>query len=119
MDKDTIVLCCNAQVDIFVIYHYRLNVFCVMSLRYVWILKSMSSIVESLKHISSKINWLKWGEKRKTKDRKGTRLVTVFCCAWSVDMRAARKSPSTIFPSLREITVYLRNRHEKVPVCQT
>jgi hypothetical protein len=37
----------------------------------------MSSIVESLKHISSKINWLKWGKKKnnerserdKTRDR--------------------------------------------------
>ena len=32
-----IVLCCNAQVNIFVIYHYRHNVFCVKSMWYVCI----------------------------------------------------------------------------------
>jgi hypothetical protein len=31
MDKDTIVLCCNAQVHIFVMNHYRPNVFCGVS----------------------------------------------------------------------------------------
>jgi len=42
----------------------------------------MSSIVESHKHKLAEM-----GEKKNNKDLKGTRRVTVFCCAWSVDMR--------------------------------
>jgi len=41
----------------------------------------MSSIVESLKHKLAEM-----GEKKNNKNLKGTRLVTVFFCAWSVDV---------------------------------